>query len=141
MAAVTARISGRDLGSTAADVKRVGFLPNNVPYVKGNFTNNSRSRFAASPPFSSPRSSSFSCSSFSSTNPFRVTIAMILITLFAIAGVYIGLWVTGTEFNIISRMGMTMIVGIVTEVAIFYSSEFAETEDAGNASERFITAG
>ncbi|MGI9113802.1 MAG: efflux RND transporter permease subunit, partial [Chthoniobacterales bacterium] len=39
MAAVTARISGRDLGSTAADVKRVldqqGLLPNNVPYTMG----------------------------------------------------------------------------------------------------------
>ena len=39
MVAVTARISGRDLGSTAADVKRVldkpGFLPNDVPYTLG----------------------------------------------------------------------------------------------------------
>ena len=40
------------------------------------------------------------------------------------AGVFIGLWATGTEFNITSRMGMTMIVGIVTEIAIFYYSEF-----------------
>ena len=44
--------------------------------------------------------------------------------LFAVAGVFLGLWVTGTEFNITSRMGMTMIVGIVTEIAIFYYSEF-----------------
>ena len=49
---------------------------------------------------------------------------MLLVPLFAVAGVFIGLWVTGTEFNITSRMGMTMIVGIVTEIAIFYYSEF-----------------
>src|SRR5213083_2014433 len=49
---------------------------------------------------------------------------MLLVLLFAVAGVFIGLWVTGTEFNITSRMGMTMIVGIVTEIAIFYYSEF-----------------
>jgi multidrug efflux pump subunit AcrB len=55
---------------------------------------------------------------------FRVVFAMLLIPLFAVAGVLFGLWVTGTEFNITSRMGMTMIVGIVTEIAIFYYSEF-----------------
>jgi len=55
---------------------------------------------------------------------FRVAFAMLLVPLFAVAGVFFGLWVTGTEFNITSRMGMTMIVGIVTEIAIFYYSEF-----------------
>jgi multidrug efflux pump subunit AcrB len=49
---------------------------------------------------------------------------MLLVPIFAVAGVFFGLWVTGTEFNITSRMGMTMIVGIVTEIAIFYYSEF-----------------
>jgi len=38
--------------------------------------------------------------------------------------VFIGLWLTGTELNISSMMGLTMIVGIVTEVAIFYFSEY-----------------
>ena len=37
---------------------------------------------------------------------------------------FIGLWLTGTELNISSMMGLTMIVGIVTEVAIFYFSEY-----------------
>jgi len=49
---------------------------------------------------------------------------MLLVPVFAVAGVFIGLWATGTEFNITSRMGMTMVVGIVTEIAIFYYSEF-----------------
>jgi hypothetical protein len=39
MVAITARISGRDLGSTVRDVQRVldkpGFLPKNVPYTLG----------------------------------------------------------------------------------------------------------
>jgi len=38
----------------------------------------------------------------------------------ALSAVTIGLWITGTELNISSMMGMTMIVGIATEVAIFY---------------------
>ncbi len=57
---------------------------------------------------------------------------------FAVAGVYLGLWITQTEFNITSRMGMTMIVGIVTEIAIFYYSEYRELEASDD---RLIVAG
>ncbi len=69
---------------------------------------------------------------------FRVAFAMLLIPLFAIAGVFLGLWITGTEFNITSRMGMTMIVGIVTEIAIFYYSEFRSLPASAD---RLIVAG
>ena len=57
---------------------------------------------------------------------FRMAIAMLLTTLLAMAAVFVGLWLTRTEMNISSMMGMTMIVGIVTEVAIFYLSEYVE---------------
>ena len=51
---------------------------------------------------------------------FRVAFAILVMTLLAIAAVFVGLWLTGIEINISAMMGMTMIVGIVTEVAIFY---------------------
>jgi multidrug efflux pump subunit AcrB len=35
-----------------------------------------------------------------------------------------GLWITGVELNISAIMGMTMIVGMATEVGIFYFSEY-----------------
>jgi len=60
------------------------------------------------------------------------------VAILAISGVYIGLWVTGTEFNITSRMGMTMIVGIVTEISIFYYSEYEELVGMEN---RLVNAG
>jgi Cation/multidrug efflux pump len=69
---------------------------------------------------------------------FRVGFAMLLVPIFAVAGVFIGLWVTGTEFNITSRMGMTMIVGIVTEITIFYYSEFRSLPASDD---RLIVAG
>ena len=69
---------------------------------------------------------------------FRVATIMLLIPLFAVAGVFLGLWITRTEFNITSRMGMTMIVGIVTEIAIFYYSEYRELPPSDD---RFILAG
>jgi len=43
--------------------------------------------------------------------------------LLAVAAVFVGLWLSGTELNITAMMGMTMVVGIVTEIAIFYFSE------------------
>ena len=41
-----------------------------------------------------------------------------------LCAVFFGLFISGTELNISSMMGMTMIVGIVTEVAIFMVFEF-----------------
>jgi len=40
-----------------------------------------------------------------------------------VSAVFIGLWLTKIDLNISAIMGMTMIIGIVTEVAIFYFSE------------------
>jgi len=53
----------------------------------------------------------------------RTAIAMLATTLLALSAVTIGLWLTHTELNISAMMGMTMIVGIATEVSIFYVSE------------------
>jgi len=38
-------------------------------------------------------------------------------------------------------MGMTMVVGIVTEAAIFYYSEYQQLDDTLQGTERFIQAG
>ena len=54
---------------------------------------------------------------------FRVALAVMAMPLLAAGAVFIGLWLTGIELNISAMMGMTMIIGIVTEVAIFYVSE------------------
>jgi multidrug efflux pump subunit AcrB len=51
-------------------------------------------------------------------------VVILFTTLLAVTAVFLGLWLTGTELNISSMMGMTMIVGIATEVAIFYVSEY-----------------
>ena len=66
--------------------------------------------------------------------------AVLVTTLFAIAAVFVGLWLTGTEINVSSMMGMTMIVGIVTEVAIFYLAEYADLSERDPVA-RLIQAG
>ena len=64
----------------------------------------------------------FCCCSFSTSVPRAIGHAAHHAA--GAGAVFIGLWLTGTELNISSMMGMTMIVGIVTEVAIFYFSEY-----------------
>jgi multidrug efflux pump subunit AcrB len=72
---------------------------------------------------------------------FRVALAILITTMISMPVVFIGLWATGTEINISSMMGMTMIVGIVTEVAIFYTSEYYSLTEDKNNHTALITAG
>jgi len=66
---------------------------------------------------------------------------MTIMPILAMAAVFVGLWLTGIELNITAMMGMTMVVGIVTEVAIFYYSEFHDLPPEMNHIERLILSG
>jgi len=142
MVAVTARISGRDLGSTVSQVKRKlassGVIPSNVLYTFGGLYEQQQIAFRGLTIILFAAIVLVFLLLLFLYESFRVAAAMLLIPLSAIAGVFLGLWLTGTEFNITSRMGMTMIVGIVTEIAIFFYSEF---RDLPPSSDRFILAG
>jgi multidrug efflux pump subunit AcrB len=142
MAAVTARITGRDLGSAAADVRKVldtpGLLPPNVPYSMGGLYEQQQIAFRGLTLVMIAAIVLVFLLLLFLYESFRAAGAMLLVAILAISGVYIGLWVTGTEFNITSRMGMTMIVGIVTEISIFYYSEYEELVGMEN---RLVNAG
>ena len=106
-----------------------GFLPNVRPILVRRTLRAAADRFQR--PHDRPHRrdrARLHCSSCFSTKVSASPSPCSLMPLLAVAAVYLGLWLTGTEFNITSRMGMTMIVGIVTEVAIFYYSEFRELE-------------
>jgi CzcA family heavy metal efflux pump len=142
MVAVTARISGRDLGSTVREVKqRLGsshVIPNNVLYSFGGLYEQQQIAFRGLTIILIAAIILVFLLLLFLYESFPVAFAMLLVPLFAVAGVYVGLWLTGTEFNITSRMGMTMIVGIVTEIAIFYYSEFRSLPPS---EDRLILAG
>ena len=142
MVAITARITGRDLGSTVRDVQGVldktGFLPKTVPYTLGGLYEQQQIAFKGLTIVLVAAIILVVLLLLFLYESFGVTIATLITTLLAVAAVYVGLWITGTEFNITSRMGMTMIVGIVTEVAIFYLSEFQDLQDQEN---QFVLAG
>ena len=132
MLAVTARISGRDLGSTMRDVKKMldarGELPGGMYYELGGLYQQQQIAFhGLTIVLLTAIALVFTLLLFLYES-FRAAIVVMIQPLLAICGVFIGLWATGTELDISSMMGMTMIVGIVTELSIFYFSELAEIQ-------------
>ena len=59
---------------------------------------------------------------------FTIPIIIVLSSLISTGAVFVGLWVTRVELNITAMMGMVMIVGISTEMAVFYVSEYQALE-------------
>ncbi len=145
MVAVTGRIEGRDMGSTVAEVKalldRPGTMPAGVYYTLGGLYQQQQIAFHGLLIVIIAAIILVFLLLLFLYESFRVAIAMLSIPLFAMSAVFMGLWVTSTELNITAMMGMTMIVGIVTEVAIFYYSEFHDLPETMERRERLILAG
>jgi len=55
---------------------------------------------------------------------FWLPIIIIGCSLLSTSAVFLGLWITGVELNITAMMGMVMIIGIATEMAVFLVSEY-----------------
>jgi CzcA family heavy metal efflux pump len=145
MVAVTGRISGRDMGSVIRDVKsalrRPGLFPEGVYYSLGGLYRQQQIAFAGlMAVFAAAVALVFLLLLFLYES-FRVALAIMATTLLALTAVFVGLFLTGTEMNVSSMMGMTMIVGIATEVAIFYVSEYYDLPEDLDKREAFILAG
>ncbi len=129
MVAVTGRISGRDLGSTVADVRKLldqpGALPSGMYYELGGLYAQQQEAFKGLTLVLVAAIALVFALLLFLYESFRTALVILAMPLLALAAVFIGLWLAGIELNISAMMGMTMIVGIVTEVAIFYFSEFA----------------
>ena len=67
------------------------------------------------------------------------TAAVISTVLLSTSAVFMGLWVTGTELDISALMGLTMVIGMLTELAIFYLAELAD--EHGVTPETLLHAG
>ena len=145
MVPVTGRIAGRDLGSTIRDLqallKRPGLLPPGVTYALGGTYAEQQKAFAGLiAVFGAAAALVFLLLLFLQES-FRAAFAMLLSTLLTLPAVFIGLWITHIELNISSMMGLTMIIGISGEVAIFLVSELDEMPSDMPVFEAFIQAG
>ncbi len=133
--AVTARLEGRDLGSAMVDVKAAvaGLgLPASVRVEYGglyavqqaSFVDLARVFIAAIMLTALLLTILF--------NNWRYTLGVIGTVLLSACAVMIGLWVTGIELNISAMMGLTMVAGMIAELAIFYLFELESTLESDN---------
>lgn len=145
MIAVTGRISGRDMGSVIRDVKgvlgRPGVMPKGVYFDLGGLYRQQQIAFAGLMAVFAAAVALIFLLLLYLYESFRVAAAILATTLLSVMGVFFGLFITGTELNISAMMGMTMIVGIATEVAIFYVSEYYDLDEIPDRKEALVLAG
>jgi multidrug efflux pump subunit AcrB len=133
MVAVTAEIDGaHDLGSTIAAVQKVlhdpGILPPGVYYtIGGAYKQQQIAAHGMVKVFAAAAVAEFILMLFL-YNRFWLPLIIIASAVLSSSAVFVGLWITGTELNITAMMGMVMIIGIATEMAIFFASEYQELE-------------
>ena len=128
MDAVTARVTGRDTGSAAKDVQqavaKAGVLPAGVSFEMGGLFAEQQSAFRGLALVFAAAVAAVFVLLLIVYESFRTAFTILLMPLAAASAVAIGLWLTGVELNIMALMGTTMILGITTEVAIFYFTEY-----------------
>jgi CzcA family heavy metal efflux pump len=128
MNAVTARISGRDLGSTIADLqqtlKQPGLLPAGMYYRLGGLYQQQQIAFHGLIIVLLAAIALVYLLLLFVFESFLTAAVILAMPLLSLPAVFLGLWITDIELNISAMMGLTMIVGLVTEIAIFYFCEF-----------------
>ncbi len=131
--AITAEIGGgHDLGSTVAAVQKMlntpGMLPPQVYYsIGGAYKQQQLALNGMIRVFTAAAIAELVLLLFL-YNRFWVPLIIIASAVISAGVVFVGLWITGTLFNITAMMGMVMIVGIGTEMAIFLASEYQFVE-------------
>jgi multidrug efflux pump subunit AcrB len=138
--AVTGRITGRGISGVIGDVRTVlakpGMLPAGMSYTLGGLYKQQQKAFIGlAKVFAAAVVGEFILLLFLYRS-FLIAGAVLTVSLLSSLAVFIGLFISGVELNITALMGMTMIVGLATEMAIFYVSEYqalAEHEDPHTA--------
>jgi CzcA family heavy metal efflux pump len=121
--AVTARVSGRDLGGTIQDIqsrlKANVVLPKGITLEYGGVFQTQQESFRALLMVAAAAIILVFIVLLFEFGTFAVPFSILPITLLALVGSFAALWLTGITFNISSFVGVIMIVGIVAENAVF----------------------
>ncbi len=130
MVAVTGRIQGRGLGAAVGDVKtaldKPGVLGPGIRYELGGLYQQQQIAFSGLiKVFAAALIAEFVLLLILYRG-FWWPIIIIVCSLLSTTAVFTALWLTHVDLNITALMGMTMIIGIGTEMAIFYVSEYEE---------------
>lgn len=121
--AVTARISGRDLGSTIAEIqKKIAgtiYIPKSVALEYGGVFQTQQESFRGLLLVAISALLLVFIVLLFEFGEFSVPVSIVIINMMSLIGVFGALWITGVTFNISSFVGIIMIIGIVAENAIF----------------------
>jgi multidrug efflux pump subunit AcrB len=130
MVAVTARIEGRGIGAAVADVEKAlaqpGLLASGVRYELGGLYRQQQIAFAGLAVVFLAALIAELVLLLVLYEDFWLPLVIVGTSLLSTTAVFTALWITGVELNITALMGMTMVIGIATEMAIFYVSEYTE---------------
>ncbi|MEA1085007.1 efflux RND transporter permease subunit [Sphingomonas sp. CD22] len=130
MVAVTGRIQGRGIGAAVGDVTRAldqpGVLAPGVRYELGGLYQQQQIAFAGLIKVFGAALIAELVLLLVLYRRFWLPVIIIGCSLLSTTAVFTALWLAGVDLNITALMGMTMIIGIGTEMAIFYVSEFEE---------------
>jgi multidrug efflux pump subunit AcrB len=135
MTAVTGRLEGRDMGSAMRDVTKAMkavALPADVRYEFGGLFAEQQKSFRD---LITVFGAAFILSGLLLVFLFRdmsQAISVLGVVGLTIPGVLAGLVLTGTEMNIAAMMGLTMVIGIIAELGVFYFAELPEGEVGSN---------
>ncbi|MES2448954.1 MAG: efflux RND transporter permease subunit [Pseudomonadota bacterium] len=123
---VTARLEGKDLGSGIKEVQAAVaglHLPSTIRVDYGGLYAQQKQSFSD---LTTVFVAALLLSALLLTllyEQWAFTAAVIGTVLLSTTAVFAGLWLTGTELDISALMGLTMVVGMITELAIFYLAE------------------
>jgi len=121
--AVTARVSGRDLGSTIKDIQtklmRELVLPQGVTIEYGGLYQTQQESFRGLLLVAGAAVILVFVVLLFEFGEFAVPMTILPITLLALLGSFGARWLSGKTFNISSFVGIIMIIGIVAENAVF----------------------
>ncbi len=145
MVAVTARISGRDLGSTIQDIQKKLrneiVLPEGVTLRYGGLYETQQEAFRGLLMVLGAASLLVIIVLLIEFESFAITLSIFLVTLLSLAGVFFSLWITNISFNISSFVGSILIVGAVAENSIFLVHYWRQHRSAGrNEAEAIVEA-
>ena len=145
MVAVTARIEGQDMGRTLRLIKKKlaapGLFPATYYYHLGGLYEQQQQAFHGLLRVMLAAIALVFLLLLFLYEQFTLALAMLCMPLLALSAVFMGLWLTQAELNISSMMGMTMVVGIVTEAGIFYFCDFDAQHADLPLENRLIMAG
>ena len=136
---VTARLEGRDLGSAMKEVRTTVAklnLPASVRVEYGGLYAQQQQSFTD---LTTVFLAALLLTALLLTLLFKNivwTIAAIATVMLSASAVLCGLWITGIELDISALMGLTMVVGMVTELVIFFLAELPPGKHADLASLR-----